>query len=52
MSSLLLGVYDKKGTLVYAGSVGTGFNNKTLRDLFKRLKPPVCRTVLSRRAGK
>ena len=41
MSSLLLGVYDKKGALVYAGSVGTGFNDKTLRDLFKRLTPLV-----------
>lgn len=39
MSSLLLGVCDKKGALVYAGSVGTGFNDKTLRDLYKRLKP-------------
>jgi len=39
ISSLLLGVYDKKGALVYAGSVGTGFNDKTLRDLYKRLKP-------------
>lgn len=41
MSSLLLGVYDEKGALVYAGSVGTGFNDKTLSDLFKRLKPLV-----------
>lgn len=39
MSSLLLGVHDKKGTLIYAGSVGTGFNDKTLRALFRRLKP-------------
>jgi bifunctional non-homologous end joining protein LigD len=41
MSSLLLGVHDKKGALIYAGSVGTGFNDKTLRDLFKRLTPLV-----------
>jgi len=32
ISSLLLGVYEK-GKLVYVGKVGTGFNEKTLRDL-------------------
>ncbi|ROZ77566.1 DNA ligase D [Ramlibacter sp. WS9] len=37
LGSLLLGVYDDKGTLQYAGNVGTGFNEKSLRELKKRL---------------
>jgi bifunctional non-homologous end joining protein LigD len=36
-SSLLLGYYDKKGRLVYAGHVGTGFDEKALSELKKRL---------------
>lgn len=39
IGSLLLGVYDKKGVLVYAGSVGSGFDDKTLRALLKKLRP-------------
>jgi bifunctional non-homologous end joining protein LigD len=39
IGSLLLGVYDEKGALVYCGSVGTGFDDKTLRMLLKRLRP-------------
>ena len=35
--SLLLGVHDKAGKLVYAGNVGTGFNEKTLHDIRSRL---------------
>ena len=31
--ALLLGYYDADGTLVYAGKVGTGFDNQTLRSL-------------------
>jgi bifunctional non-homologous end joining protein LigD len=38
IGSLLLGVYGKDGELHYAGNVGTGFNEKTLRDLTARLK--------------
>jgi bifunctional non-homologous end joining protein LigD len=38
IGSLLLGVYGKDGALHYAGNVGTGFNEKTLRDLAARLK--------------
>jgi bifunctional non-homologous end joining protein LigD len=38
IGSLLLGVYGKDGALHYAGNVGTGFNEKTLRDLTARLK--------------
>lgn len=36
--SLLLGQYDGEGRLVYAGNVGTGFNEKTLAALLKRLR--------------
>ena len=31
--ALLLGVHDDDGELVYAGKVGTGFNDRTLREL-------------------
>ena len=37
IGSLLLGVYDSEGGLVYAGNVGTGFDHKTLSDLKKKL---------------
>ncbi|MEP6716913.1 MAG: DNA ligase D, partial [Terriglobia bacterium] len=36
--SLVLGFQDE-GELVYAGNVGTGFNEATLQDLWKRLQP-------------
>lgn len=35
--SLLLGAYEK-GKLVYAGNVGTGFNERALRELHAQLK--------------
>jgi bifunctional non-homologous end joining protein LigD len=35
--SLVLGAYDENGELVYVGNVGTGFTEKTLDDLRKRL---------------
>jgi bifunctional non-homologous end joining protein LigD len=35
--ALLLGYYDKDGSLVYAGKVGTGFDNRTLRALHATL---------------
>ena len=38
IGSLLLGVYGKDGGLHYAGNVGTGFNEKTLRELTTKLK--------------
>jgi bifunctional non-homologous end joining protein LigD len=38
IGSLLLGVYGKDGGLHYAGNVGTGFNDKTLRELADKLK--------------
>lgn len=37
IGSLLLGTYDKDGVLQYAGNVGTGFNEASLRDLKARL---------------
>ncbi len=36
-SSLLLGYYDKDGELTYAGRVGTGYNEKILHNLGKKL---------------
>jgi bifunctional non-homologous end joining protein LigD len=38
IGSLILGFHDKDGVLRYAGNVGTGFNEATLRDLLKKLK--------------
>jgi bifunctional non-homologous end joining protein LigD len=39
-SSLVLGVHEGD-ELVWVGNVGTGFDDKTLRDLWKRLQPLV-----------
>jgi bifunctional non-homologous end joining protein LigD len=36
--SLLLGVHERDGRLVYAGRVGTGFDQATLRSLGSRLR--------------
>ncbi|MGB9989474.1 DNA ligase D [Pseudoduganella rhizocola] len=38
IGSLLLGYYDAEGKLQYAGNVGTGFNETTLRDVTAKLK--------------
>jgi bifunctional non-homologous end joining protein LigD len=37
IGSLLLGVHEDDGTLRYAGNVGTGFNERSLRELRDRL---------------
>ncbi len=37
IGSLLLGMHDDDGVLQYAGNVGSGFNDATLRDLKKKL---------------
>ena len=37
VGSLLLGVHDKAGRLTYAGNVGTGFSEQTLRELRRQL---------------
>src|SRR5580704_2903628 len=39
--SLALGYHDEDGALVYAGNVGTGFDEPTLQDLWGRLQPLV-----------
>jgi bifunctional non-homologous end joining protein LigD len=39
IGSLLLGVHDQAGRLLYAGSVGIGFTQATLRGLAGRLAP-------------
>ncbi len=39
--SLAVGYYDDHGELTYAGNVGTGFDEKTLRMLFERMRPLV-----------
>jgi bifunctional non-homologous end joining protein LigD len=36
--ALILGVYEK-GKLVWAGNVGTGFNQALMADIYKRLQP-------------
>lgn len=36
--ALLIGFY-RDGTLVYAGKVGTGFDDETLQDLAERMAP-------------
>jgi ATP-dependent DNA ligase len=52
--ALLLGYYDADGRLVYAGKVGTGFDQRTLDDLhdelvsLEREDPPFQRGKLPR----
>jgi bifunctional non-homologous end joining protein LigD len=38
LGSLLLGVHDEAGELVYAGKVGSGFNEASLADISAKLK--------------
>jgi bifunctional non-homologous end joining protein LigD len=44
LGALLLCYYSDDGSLTYAGRVGTGMNEKTLRDLRRRLDPLARRT--------
>jgi bifunctional non-homologous end joining protein LigD len=37
--ALLLGAYDQKGDLKFAGKVGTGFTRESLADLYRKLQP-------------
>jgi bifunctional non-homologous end joining protein LigD len=37
--ALVLGLYDQQGRLIHVGQVGTGFDQKTLKDIFARLQP-------------
>jgi bifunctional non-homologous end joining protein LigD len=39
IGALLLGHHDPEGNLVYAGRVGTGFSERTLEDLRRRMEP-------------
>ncbi len=39
IGALLLGHHDADGHLVYAGRVGTGFSERTLEDLARRMAP-------------
>lgn len=39
VGSLLLGVHDREGRLLHAGSVGTGWDRRTATALLKRLQP-------------
>ena len=36
--SLVLGLYDKKGRLIHVGQVGSGFDQKSLDEIWKMLK--------------
>ena len=37
--ALVLGLYDTQRRLVHVGQVGTGFDHKTLKEMFARLQP-------------
>jgi bifunctional non-homologous end joining protein LigD len=37
--ALVLGLYGQKGRLIHVGQVGTGFDHKTLKEMFARLQP-------------
>ncbi|HXB99388.1 MAG TPA: non-homologous end-joining DNA ligase [Terriglobales bacterium] len=37
--ALVLGLYDRQRRLIHVGQVGTGFDHKTLKEIFARLQP-------------
>lgn len=37
--SLILGKYNDEGELVFAGQAGSGFSDKTLKDIYEKLEP-------------
>jgi bifunctional non-homologous end joining protein LigD len=37
--ALVLGLYDKQARLIHVGQVGTGFDHKTLKEMFARMRP-------------
>jgi bifunctional non-homologous end joining protein LigD len=39
IGALLLGYFDRKGRLCYAGNMGGGFNRDSLKDMYDRLRP-------------
>ena len=55
IGSLLLGVHDMQGHLIYSGNVGTGFDEKTLSDLNAKLSASKLRrrrSISCRRASR
>ncbi len=50
-SSLVLGIYDQ-GELRHAGQVGTGFDDKTIREIYQRLEPLITSKSPFRKATK
>ncbi len=46
--ALVLGLYDREGRLIHVGQVGTGFDQKTLKEIFARLQPTKQESVLWR----
>ncbi len=38
LGSLVLGLYDKRGRLIHVGQAGTGFDEKSLKEIFERLQ--------------
>jgi bifunctional non-homologous end joining protein LigD len=45
IGALLLGYYDERGALCYAGHMGGGFGRESLRDVYRRLRPLVRSTI-------
>jgi bifunctional non-homologous end joining protein LigD len=39
VGALVLGLYDRQRRLIHVGQVGTGFDQKTLKEIFARLQP-------------
>ncbi|MBI3646361.1 MAG: ATP-dependent DNA ligase [Acidobacteriales bacterium] len=37
--SVVLGLYDKRGRLIHVGQAGSGFDQKSLKQIFERLRP-------------
>jgi len=37
--ALVLGLYDKQGRLIHVGQAGTGFDERSLQEIFDRLRP-------------
>jgi bifunctional non-homologous end joining protein LigD len=37
--ALVLGLYDRQGRLIHVGQVGTGFDQKALKDMFALMQP-------------
>ncbi len=37
--ALVLGLYNKRGRLIHVGQAGTGFDQKTLKEIYERLRP-------------